>query len=145
MLGSATNPFNLPPSFVPALAGDTGDSATQSSTRQQQQHNDAGRVHAQSCRCCGFYSHAPCSQTRAIAARRYIAAATTLLSTYRYILETHPVEFLTQRPMDRLPPAWLAELPELEDQLDLDVLLDKEPGGSTANADVSSKRKCTPL
>lgn len=61
------------------------------------------------------------------AARRYIAAATSLLSTYRYILEAHPVEFLIQRPMDRLPAAWLAELPQIEHQLDLSVLLGEQP------------------
>jgi hypothetical protein len=78
-----------------------------------------------------FLPAPPCAALRVdqsqhnAAARRYIAAASSLLSSYRYILETHPVEFLTQRPMDRLPTAWLAELPELEDQLDLDVLIGK--------------------
>jgi hypothetical protein len=93
MLGCASNPFNLPPEFVPP--------APLSGLRVDQTQHTA-------------------------AARRYIAAASSLLSSYRYILETHPVEFLTQRPMDRLPAAWLAELPELEDQLDLDVLI-REP------------------
>ena len=93
MLGSASNPFNLPRDFVPPPS-------------------------------------APPSQQNA-AARRYIAAASSLLSTYRFLLETHPVEFLTQRPMDRLPPLWLAALPELEHRLSLNVLLAEPEGGES--------------
>lgn len=63
------------------------------------------------------------------AGRRYIGACSRFLSRYRYVLEAHPVEFLIQKPMERLPEAWLAELasPGMEDELDLGVLLGEQP------------------
>jgi hypothetical protein len=69
-------------------------------------------------------------QEQTAAARRYIDTASEFLTSYRYVLEAHPVEFLIQRPMDRLPPAWLAELPEIEQELDLTVLLGEQPDRS---------------
>ena len=66
-----------------------------------------------------FTAHADEAEPRdhGAAARRYVTAIAAFVQRHRHVLECHPVEFLTEQPMARLPAAWLEELPSLEDRL----------------------------
>ena len=66
-----------------------------------------------------FAAHADEAEPRdhGAAARRYVTAIAAFVQRHRHVLECHPVEFLTEQPMARLPAAWLEELPSLEHRL----------------------------
>ena len=40
----------------------------------------------------------------------YISDVLNMIEKYRFILETHPIDYLIQQPLNKLPKSWLKQL-----------------------------------